>query len=184
MVNVITMRKIADIFVAFSEKLNFLCIFLEIYSQNVTTTKSNNNKNLTEIWIWFFYLSKSNYNEQLTILILICKDLEWAGKKPIQLLGLFISTHGTPNCVSLPWILQNRYYHSGNVNEMQIFKFKSKAIPSPLCQQGVGRWSKRAKILSTYTQDRNICPGLPVYEVKCLCMFQRVGMMEEGGHSH
>ena len=75
LVTIKTMRKIAQIFVAFSEKLNFICIFLEIYSQNLTTTKSNNNKNLTEIWIWFFYLSKSDCNEQLTISILICKNL-------------------------------------------------------------------------------------------------------------
>ena len=33
----------------------------------------------------------------------------------------------------------------------------------------------------TYTQDRNVCPGRPVYEVKCLAMFQRAGMREGGG---
>ena len=33
----------------------------------------------------------------------------------------------------------------------------------------------------TYTRDRNVCLGRPVYEVKCLAMFQRAGMREGGG---
>ena len=34
----------------------------------------------------------------------------------------------------------------------------------------------------TYTRVGNVCPGRPVYGVKCL--FQRAGMRKGGGDSH